>query len=254
MIIYKKNVTDEEVQSIMAPHLSELMRHVVPRVKPEPEADPKRSTNEKPKVELTAEERDLLEDILEKPNLSVTARAARLGLSAYKMNATKARIIKKGLAEQFSINLGKNFGGTVSLLALTTEGYTGIGRKPIKRPENVGLDHFWWQLAIRDYFAKKSIIAEIEKSRNGIRVDVGLTRDGREIAVEVELSTKNAVANIANDLKAGFDKVECCCKDNQMAEEVRRRLQAYEDYANIRGRVEVRVLTELQLVKEMQKN
>ncbi len=247
MKIYRKNVSDQEVQSMMAPHLAELMRHVVPRMRPEPkpEAEPN---------ELPEEERDLLEDILEKPNLSVTARADRLGLSAYKMNSIKTSIKKKALAEQFYVNLGKKFGGAITLLALTKEGYGVLGREPATRPENVSLEHWWWQVAICDYFKRNNIKVEIEKSRNGTRVDVGLTKDGREIAVEVELSTKNAIANIANDLKAGFDKVECCCKDNTMAEEVRRRLQAYEDYANIKDRVEVRVLTELQLVKEMQKN
>ena len=254
MKIYRKNVSDEEVQSIMAPHLAELMRHVVPRAKPEPEADPKQSPNEKAKVELTPEERDLLEDILEKPNLSVTTRAARLGLSAYKMNTIKASAIKRGFAEQFSINLGKKFGGTISLLALTTEGYKVLGKKPIMRPENVGLDHWWWQVAICDYFTKKNVNAEIEKSKNGIRVDICLTTGGREIAIEVELSPKNAVPNIVHDLEAGFDKVECCCKDGTVAEEVKRRLQVYEGYGNIKDRVEVRILTELQLVKQMQKN
>ncbi len=254
MEIYRKNVSDEEVQSIMAPHLAELMRHVVPRAKPAPEADPKQSTNKEAKVELTPEERDLLEDILEKPNLSVTTRAARLGLSAYKMNNIKASTKKKGFAEQFSVNLGKKFGGTISLLALTTEGYRMLGKEPIMRPENVGLDHWWWQNAIADYFNKRNIKAEIEKSRNGIRVDVCLTRDDHEKAVEIEIGTKDAVATIVNDLEAGFERVECCCKDAAVAEEVRRRLQAYKDYENIKDRVEVHILTELQLVREMQKH
>lgn len=257
MKTYRKNVSDEEVQSMMAPHLAELMRHVVPRMKPEPdpepEIEPKRNTNEKAKVEVTAEERDLLEDILEKPNLSVTARAARLGLSAYKMNSLKASIIKKGLAEQFSVNLGKQFGGNISLLALTEEGYGMLGKEPPERPKNVSMEHWWWQLAICDYFTQKNMKAEIEKNKNGNRVDVCLTVNGSEIAIEVELSPNNAVPNIANDLKAGFDKVKCCCKDKAVAEEVRRRFQSYEGYSDVKDRVEVRVLTELELVKEMQK-
>ena len=46
---------------------------------------------------VTAVERELLEDVFENPNLSITGRAARLGLSAYKMNALKISAIDKGL-------------------------------------------------------------------------------------------------------------------------------------------------------------
>ncbi len=253
MKIYRKDVSDEEVGLFMGPHLIELMKHVMPRVKPEDETQPKQSEDKRAKSELTTEEKELLEDILEKPNLSITARAARLGLSAYKMNTVKTVVIKKGFAEQFSVNLGKKCGGNISLLALTKEGYGVLGREPVTRPDNVSLEHWWWQVAIYDYFIKKNIKAEIEKNKNGNRVDVCLTVKGQEIALEVELSPNNAVPNIANDLRAGFERVESYCKDGLVVEEVRRRLQVYEGYREIRDKVEVRILTELQLVEEMQR-
>jgi hypothetical protein len=181
----------------------------------------------------------------------VTARASRLGLSAYKMNALKKSLIKKGHVVQFSINIGKLFGGKVTLLALTGKGYKAIGKRPVLKPDNISWEHWWWQRAICDYFNRHGAKADIEKSKNGKRADIGLIMSGSEIAVEVELSPKNAISNITADLEAGFGKVICCCKNSMVAKEVRRQVKAYSAYESIKDRVEVKVLTELQLVKEL---
>jgi hypothetical protein len=218
-------------------------------IKTEPE--PQQKTNTVTNDALSFEEKELLKDILEEPDLSVTARTSRLGLSAYKMNALKKSLIKKGHVVQFKINIGKLFGGIVTLLGLTEEGFKELGKRPINKPEEMSWEHWWWQRAICDYFNKRGAKAEIEKSKNGKRADVGLVMNGIETAVEVELSPKNAISNITADLEAGFDKVVCCCKNTMVAKEVRRQLKAYSRYEAIKDKVEVKILTELQLVKEL---
>lgn len=100
------------------------------------------------------------------------------GLSAYKMNALKKSLIKKGHVVQFSINIGKSFGGKITLLALTGKGYKAIGKRPVLKPDNISWEHWWWQRAICDYFNRWGAKAEIEKAKNGTRADVGLAING----------------------------------------------------------------------------
>jgi hypothetical protein len=255
MKIFRKDVSDDEVKQAMVVHINEMFKHVRPRVQVKLKEDDDKAAS-KTKVNLGGrgiprDEKDLLLDIFEKPNLSVTKRGSRLGLSAYKMNNLKRSVLKKGLVEQFSANLGKRFGGKITLLTLTPAGCKALEKELVIRPSNVSAEHWWWQTNIKDYFLRKGIATVIEKSMNNTRADVGLVRDGEDVAVEVELTPKNAVANITSDLDAGFDRVVCCCKDNMVAREVRRRLKEHKRYEFVKDSVEVKVLTELQLVKEL---
>ena len=257
MKTYKKDVSDEEVRRMMVDHINEMLNKVRPRVqvelKQEDKVEVKTKTKKKPAGwgRVSRDEREFLVDIFEYPDLSVTTRGSRLGLSDYKMNNLKAKVIDMALVEQFSVNIGKEFGGRITLLALTGAGYKALRKKPVVRPDNVSEEHWWWQTHIKDYFERKGVKAELEKSIDGKRADIGLVKDGEEVAVEVELSPKNALSNITVDLDAGFDRVVCCCKDKMVAKEVQRRLKEHKRYASIKDLVEVKVLTELQLVKEM---
>lgn len=200
MHIHKKDVTDAEIEMAMKPVFEELSRFLVPRVKREsqPQTRPaeKRPGNDSKAIDaneaIAQQELDLLKSIYASPNLSITARSARLGLSANTMNGLKAAVIRRKFAEQFSINLGKEFGGNVVLLALTDAGYKAIGKSQgIKKPvANVGHEHWYWQNAICEHYLRKGIDAEIEKSKGGKRADIGIVWKEKEIAIEVELSPK----------------------------------------------------------------
>jgi hypothetical protein len=249
---FRKNVTDDERRAHMQAYIESLKKPVRSRIRPEdipkpaPQVRPKTESNE-----ITGEERELLEDILEKPYLSITRRTSRLGLSAYKMNRLKGSAIRKKLVEQVRINLGRKFGGRVTFLMLLENGYRAIGRKPVRKPDNVSREHWFWQLFLKDYCRRKGLVAEIEKCMNGIYADLGVTKNQKLFAYEIETSPKNALSNIVSDLTAGFHMVISCCVDQNTAREVTRRLKEYEKYEQIRDRVEVRVLTELQAVNEL---
>ena len=255
MKTYRKDVSHEEVFASMRYHLEELMKYVKARVKTEPDTpdEPTRTArsvkpttkSKKKSRTISREQRELLQDILEKPNLGVTSRANRLGLSAYKMNSLKKGLIDMDCIDQFNVNLGPRFGGNVAMLELLPKGYGYLGLEPVMRPENMTGEHWWWQNRLCEHMKKKGDKAEVEKTRNGKRADLGLIKDGKEISVEIEMSPKNAVPNLFSDLKAGFDRVVCCCKDKRTAAEVRRRFRMSKDYEAVKDRVEIRVLTEL---------
>ena len=256
--MYQKNVSDIEIKQYMASRLSDLSNNVKPRIPLEPAETPKNkpeakkggSPDKSPQGnELSDQVKELMENIYQEPLLSVTKRSARIGLSAYKMNQLKKEIMDKGFARQFSVNLGKKHGGTVTMMQLSDAGYKIIGKRPEKVPENVSDEHWFWQKAInRNYESMKSE-AVIEKSLNGKRADVGIVWNGCEVAIEVELTPKNALSNIVRDLEAGFHKVCSCCKNPALMRRVREQLRAYKGYEEIKDRVELNLLSEMELLK-----
>ncbi len=251
--MHKKNVTDDEIRIVMESVYAEINKFLVPRQKRQQKEKAKTGKevkNEKPA--LTEEQTELLLSVYENPNLSTTGHATKLGYSAYKMNNMKKKLSGMNLLSQFNINLGKDFGGNITLLELTDDGHKAIGkRRKFKKPKNVSREHFWWQRAICQNYIKKGINAEIEKAKNGKRADVGIVFNENEVAIEVELSPKNAISNIIEDLKAGFHKVYSCCKSSLVKREAIRRLEQYNDYESIKDRVSVRLLTDFEFVKEI---
>jgi len=175
--LHKKDVTDEEINKAMEPVFKEIERFLVPRIRPHTKTEGKSINKVNNKIKqakknkfdfkaITEQEMELLTNIFEEPNKGITARAARLGLSSYKMNQTKAALIKKCLAEQFTINLGKDFGGAVSLLELTENGYKAIKKtQKAKKPDNVSREHWWWQIAIYEHYRKKALQLRLKNQK-----------------------------------------------------------------------------------------
>jgi len=254
--MHKKDVSDTEIKRMMAPYLDELMRDVRPRVrvtKHEPDSKPESGKKDSGAFTITQDEKYLLESIYAEPNLSITGRSDRLGFSASKMNSLKNSVITKELAEQFSVNLGKKHGGVVKMLTLTGSGMRLINKRPkVRKPENVSHEHWWWQQVIYENYRRHDITTEIEKSLNGKRADVGIIWNGKEIAIEVELTPGNALSNIVEDLNAGFYKVASYCKDNSVLKAVKKRFQAYKDYEDIKNSVEIRLLSDIEILANIE--
>lgn len=241
--VYKKNVSDEEIQSMMLPHIAKLLKDVVPRIIIETQDN--KTTNNIQTNSVGDKEKELLESIYAEPELSINERAGYLGLSAYMMNNVKKSILNKKLAEQFTVNKGRTTGGNVTLLALTDAGCKAINKSMrVRKPNNVSHEHWWWQRKAFQFYKDKGFQAEIEKAINGKRVDVGISKDGKNIALEIELTPKNALSNVACDIQAGFDFVLSCCRNSNVHREVKKRLLSYKDYETIKDRVEIKILTD----------
>lgn len=256
---YRKDVTDAEVDAAYR-HIfkTEIEGFLAPRVIVGTNNAEKASKGKagpevsKRNLQPSDEEKQLLESIFERPNLPITKRASVLGLSPYMMNKMKKSIQQKGLAEQFSINLGKDFGGNISLLALTDNGYRAINRRQMtKRLQNESLEHYWWKQNIHQAYKKRGIPSEIEKSIGGKRADVGIEWEGKNIAIEVELTPKNALQNIIQDLECGFDKVLSCSKNKAIEQAIIRQFSSLNDYGRMKDSVSFRQLSDFEFVKEI---
>ncbi|CAB1062330.1 hypothetical protein D1BOALGB6SA_7106 [Olavius sp. associated proteobacterium Delta 1] len=258
---YRKDVTDQEViADYQRVFKSEIEGFLVPRMNADDGTDDHSTKgSKKPEFKesdgiLSDEEKQLLENVFERPNQPVTRRTSMLGLSPYKMNKLKSSVIAKNLAEQFSINLGKDFGGNITLLALTDSGYKVLGKKrSSKKLQNESHEHWWWKEMICRHYVNKKIPAEIEKYVNGKHADVGIRYKGSDIAIEVELSPKNAITNIIQDLNAGFDKVLSCSKNKRILNEIAGQFRALPEHEQFKDKVTLRQLSEFEFIKEILK-
>lgn len=262
---YKKDVSDAEIDALMAPVISRLEQFVKPRMRIEEEQ--KEKTHEKLKTrpqepqinkekypKLNEKEKEYLESVHANPHYSVTRHGQALGLSSYMMDKLKKSLIEKGMIEEFSINLGKEFGGTVKFLELTDAGHKMLGKRQKDKPaRQCSQEHWWWQRQIHTYYAKKNYKSEIEMLRGSKRADVGVVHNGRALAIEVELSAKNAVANVKEDLENGFDSVRVACRDTAIKHDAEKALQSWQGYTAVKEKIEVCLLTDFSFIKELKK-
>ncbi len=262
---FRKDVTDEELAVVREAPIAELMRHVVPaRV---PEIHRAQNEERRPSEENVGPDRrcstsgpdasplsdDLhlyLDSVVEFPNDTTTQRAQRLALSPDKSNRMKKEAIERGLAEEISLNLGQVTGGLVKLLGLSPSGRRVLGLAPQPRPENVSAEHWWWQRNICAYYRSLGLETRIEKTLNGKRADVGFLKSGRAIAVEVELSPKNAAVNVQQDLMSGFSDVLVACTNARARQAIEAQLDEVLSHIQ-RARVKVILLSEFSFVKRL---
>ena len=257
---YSIYVTDEEAYDTWNVCMEEISPILIPRVVIYRCADKDEKKDggkgKKQKSEGTSDdERQLLENIYKNLNLPITKRASILGLSPYMMNKLKKSLIEKGLVEQFSINLGKDFGGNITLLVLTDDGHKAINRRPKnkKSSKKESLEHHWWKGNIHQSYRKKSIPSEIEKSIGGKHADVGIVWQNQNIAIEVELTPKNALQNIIQDLECGFDKIFSCAKNKAVQNAIIKQFQSHCDYGRLNNKVSFRQLSDFEFVREISK-
>ena len=260
----KKDVTDQEIEESMRPVLEELSQYFKPRVRlgyqpPKKKANPrnKKSQPVKEKVNLSSEQLSYLGNIHEKPNLSVTARGkTQFGYSADKNTRLKGSLIEAGLVEAFTVDLGRSFGGRVTLLRLTRQGYRAIGKTPPPEREGLhkraSLEHVFWQEFLVESYRAKGFKAFMEYAQNGKRADVGVIRGNETVAVEVELSPKNLLPNFKKNIDAGFDRTVIACKNSAVRKQAEKQLAVFIDrnpeYA---GKAKLVLLNEFPFVKKL---
>lgn len=274
----KKDVTDSEIAISMKPVLADLSKYLVKRVptkRDEPEQPkqkkkkPGRRGGKKPgrqqtsasgrqgnseQTALSENERGYVESIIAEPNLGVTARAKRFGLSADKSTKLKNGLIAKSLIDDFSVDLGREFGGRVKMLRLTDDGYKALGKKPPEKPspQQGSLEHIWWQVHIAHDYAERGYRANIERQLNGKSADIGVSNGAETVAVEVELYPKNVVYNLRADIDAGFSRVIVACKNKRVKDEAKRQINSFiENNPSYEGKYKVVLLKDFPFVKKL---
>lgn len=205
---------------------------------------------------ISDEEHDYLESVYEYPNLSLTARGEKLALSADKRTRMKNTLIGKEMLAEFSVDLGSEYGGRVKMLKLTDEGYKAIGKKgpATVSPRQGSFEHLWWQVFIANDYAARGYKVNIEKLLNGKSADIGVAKGNEMVAVEVELSPKNAVYNFRADINAGFNRVIIACKNSKVKKQVEQQLTSFiEDNPRYDGKARIILLQEFPFVKSLRK-
>lgn len=168
---------------------------------------------------LNDKEEMVFADIKARPFVSVTERTRSLRLTTYLMNRILRRLLVQGLVEAQMIHEGRR-GKPSKYFALTEKGRRFSGPQNLG-PGKGGFEHVFHQQRLQKAFAALGYEVSIEAFQNGKSADLGLRRDGRSIAVEIEMSEGGAVSNIQKDLAAGWNEVWVAAKDSKILERIR---------------------------------
>ncbi len=253
-------VTDKDIEERMKPVMEGLSQYFKPRVRMVRKAEPPKSEKvNKVPPQLSREMIDYLQSVLDKPNLSVTARGTKLfGFSSNKMTKLKKILQDMGLLHTFTVDLGRETGGRVMLTRLTDRGYQALKQKPPEGQKGIhareSLEHLWWKEQIQKDYQARGYKAEIEKELNGKQADIGVSKGGEIVAVEVELAPKNAVSNLKRNLEAGFTRTLIACKNYRVKQEVERKVKAFAEENNIpENKYRILLLSEFPFIKQLYK-
>lgn len=169
-----------------------------------------KAVNPKEKISpISVQEKAFLECAYHNPLLSITSIYKKQGLSAYMGDKIKSALKEKGLVREVTTHLGQG-SRIAKFLILTPSGFNAIGIEPGKEGKG-GVQHRYWQSAIKFYAEGKGYRAAIEEPipEGKETVDLGLERDGIKIAVEVSITTgiEHEAGNAAKCLNAGYGKV-----------------------------------------------
>ena len=180
-----------------------------PRTLPAPEPTVKRPA-ETGRSPLSKPLLDYLQSIAEDPFLNVTERDQKLGLSAWKGNRFRTELERLNLIGSIAINPGGR-GKRFKLLDLTKAGRDLLASydiKPRAGSGRGGLEHRWWVNHIYEWLTPRVERCTVESEDLGARVDIDVVaKDGRRIAVEVEIGQGHENENLEKDAAAGYNVV-----------------------------------------------
>ena len=119
-------------------------------------------------------------------------------------------------------------------------------------PKRGSLEHIWWQECIAKDYSARGYKAIIEKQLNEKSTDIGVMKDNEIVAVEVELSPKNAITNFKDNIDAGFTRTIIACKNNKVKKETKKKLTSFlGQNPNYEEKAKVILLTDFPFVKSL---
>lgn len=161
-----------------------------------------------------------LKDVLEFPENGVRSRYKRLGLSAGRGQRIKSRLLDNGWLEAEVIPMGRT---RKMMLRLSGQGRKQLGLAHDERPHGSLAHEYWKQFYARKFIAEGYKV-QVEAPRMGGRVDVLARRNGDRVAIEIETGKSDAIANVRNCLRSGFERVIVVATDNEALSKVEREL------------------------------
>jgi hypothetical protein len=191
-------------------------------------------------AELHAKLKPFLIDAYNRPFVNLTTRYKELDLSPSAGDDVKKKLLRQGLCEILSINLGGK-GGSAKFIAFFDTGFQFLGVASNHRIHKSNFEHSFWEDRISKWAAPLGKI-EIEKLVQSKHTDVGLATEHGLFAFEVELQNAWLIENAKRNLSAGYLKSIHCCKESNFTEA--KNIVAGLDEAT-RAKVHVCLLTEI---------
>ncbi len=145
----------------------------------------------------------LIEDVLTHKDDGVKVRYERLGLRSETGTRIKEQLIGRGWLEGHVVPIGRT---RKLILRLTKDAREALGLG-VGGNGRESLVHEYWKRWYARRFKEQGYHVETEAQRVGGRVDVLATKEGQRIGIEIETGKSDAVSNVRNGLREGFDKV-----------------------------------------------
>jgi hypothetical protein len=169
------------------------------------------------KIKLDEKERELIEDIVKFPVNGVADRFGRLNITAYKGYEVLSRLMSSGLVESNFVATGKS---RVRFLQLSEKARRILGTDSHYPASRGGPEHEYWKYKNAEELKKRGYAVEFERQIDGHRVDIFATKNGENIAVEIETGMSDAAANIERNFRAGFPRVICVTLSDNTTKEI----------------------------------
>jgi hypothetical protein len=187
--------------------LSRIRESIVPYV-----VKPQEGVEESKRQDMSRNDRVLLNSIWIDPYLLTTDRYKMLGntMSVATAVKTKERLKLQGyIAEREVVGLKRGKG---KLLTLTAKGEEwasrAFGAKSAHKKARGGIVHQFWIERVKTWYEAREAEVVVGDTRSGKEVDLGVIENGKRIAVEVSLQSKNVLANVTSDVESGcYDEV-----------------------------------------------
>lgn len=209
-----------------------------------------------------------IEDVVGFPQDGVNQRYQRLQLSGSRGQKIKERLIEKGWLESQTVSIGKT---RKVLLRLSKQAEEVLGVKSTEQ-YRASIAHEYWKQFYTAYFQQLGWQVKVEAKRTrsghcsgqssgssgvgvsgvsgvGGRVDVLVKHLGKRIGIEIETGKSDAVKNVVNGLRAGFDMIVVVATKRKAMKQIQRKL--FESGLIIPSRIVVILQNELIKRKEL---
>ena len=206
-----KNISDAEVADYMrdkfanfTPTASEPINTVTPE-----DTENKVEAQSVESDKLDDNELTLLWDVKNRPFVPATERSNMLNFTNYMGQKLYNSLIEKGLVEELEIKTNYR-GRPQKFYKLTDKGIFIVGKQNLGSGKG-GFEHRLHQRRLTEVFEAQGYKVIVEECKNGKNVDLGLSKDEKNIAVEIIISPQNAIENIEKDIAAGWKTVWLLC-------------------------------------------
>jgi DNA-binding MarR family transcriptional regulator len=244
----EKSVTDRDLEKQQAEKWNELgserrktTKRFDDRIAPgRSEKVPETTIPDDPaKIQVSKDADHLLKDIIQNPFKPLTDRYEGFS-STYKGNKAKNELVDDGVVIERQV---KAQDGKRKLLQLTEKGRDYAEKSldlDMRHTGRGGIIHRYWQNRIKEIFEQQSWDAFLEKFDADVYVNMGDT----ELVVEVAMGDNpREIKHVQQHLEKGFDAVWIACRDKEILEGLKQRIEEQE---LDRDRVAFRVVRELE--------